>query len=197
MRTRQNGPGRILALVVALAAVAGCGATTTAPPTSPPPVGPFPTAPGATPTSGLPRSFDICALVPLADVEKILEPALAGQEDSQPPVERKSVTGGCSYDFRGDPWVAALIDPADFASEDDARASYRGQRDEILSQRTGHDLSGLGEEAFVSDEGYNAGIRLRSGTLVLMVVVRVDDAAFDFRTDLATKLAKLALERLD
>lgn len=197
MGTRQNGPGRILALIVALAAVAGCGATTTAPPTSSPAVGPSPTAPGATPTAGLPRSFETCALVPLADVQRILEPALAGQEESQPPVERKSGTGGCSYDFKGDPWVQALVDPADFATEDDARASYRNERDVILSQRTGHDLDGLGEEAFVADEAYRAGIRLRSGTLVLMVVVRVDDADFDFRTDLATNLAKLALERLD
>lgn len=197
MGTRKNGAGRILALVVALAVVGGCGAAATAPPASTPPVGPTPTAPGETATPGAPRSFDICVLVPLADVQRILEPALANQKESQPPVERTSVTGGCSYDFKGDPWVAALVDPADFSAEADARASYANQRETILSQRTGHDLSGLGDEAFVADEAYRAGIRLRSGTLVLMVVVRVDEADFDFRTDLATKLAKLVLERLD
>lgn len=197
MGIRASIFGRIAALVAALTVVAGCATAATAPPASSPPAQPTPSAPSETPTSGLPRTFDVCSVLPLADVQRILEPALAGQKESQPPVERKSGTGGCSYDFKGDPWVQALVDPADFATEDDARASYQNDRDVILSQRTGHDLSGLGEEAFVSDEAYNAGIRLRSGTLVLMVVVRVDDADFDFRTDLAAKLAKLALERLD
>ncbi|GAC1456104.1 MAG: hypothetical protein PVSMB1_05700 [Gemmatimonadaceae bacterium] len=143
----------------------------------------------------------VCALMPLADVAKILAPALAMQRPGPGAPSEKADYSMCHYDFPGKPKVLSGIELTDFQTVDRARDAFRAQHD-MNAQRTDvihslADLAGYGDVAFVTDEPgiYSAGVSVRTGSFILRTIVGVDDQPFSFRLPLAEALAKEVLRR--
>ena len=154
-------------------------------------------ADSAPPSRGTARSaeVDVCALMPLADVASILTPALAGQEDKKPPYFSRAPFM-CNYYFPGRPMIVAKLEAPDFESAENARASLRGER--AMAAAPASDLAGFGDVAFVHDfPGTSSAIvSLVTGTRRVRGIVRVDEADFAFRLELAKALTAEILKRL-
>ena len=150
-------------------------------PTDPPDV------PSATPATSPRELPQMCGLVPLPDVQRILAPALARQRDAEPPRMQPGVAAGtCSYDFPGFPRVGALIDATLHDTTENAKTAYAAIRNQVGAEA--QELSGFGDEAFIHGPMHRTGIKLRRGELVMQVNVRVDEADFGFISPLTREL---------
>ncbi len=155
----------------------------------------------ATPAATRDDKNAVCALMPLADVTKLLAPALAMQRPGPGAPEMGPDYAMCHYSFPGVPKVAAGIELTDFETVARATDAFRAQRD-MNGKRTDvirelADLAGYGDAAFVADEPgiFSAGVTVRTGSFILRTVVGVDEQPFSFRLPLAEGLAKEVLRR--
>jgi hypothetical protein len=141
-------------------------------------------------------AVDVCALMPLADVASIVAPALTRQKERKAPFLDRQPYMACHYYFPGRPMVTAKLEAPLFESEDNTRASLRNERG--MAAAAVSDLSGFGDEAFVHDfPGTSSAIvSLRTGLRRVRGIVRVDEADFPFRLELAKALTAEMLKRL-
>ena len=132
----------------------------------------------------------------------ILAPALALRRTVEAPYSKGSYQA-CAYTFPKEPFVGAAIEITDWGSPQQARAAYQAEhqrmfaRTDVLSHQA--DVKGFGDDAFVDDEygTFSAMITVLTGSRTVVVVVgHVDEQPFEFRIDLAEKLAREVLKRL-
>lgn len=158
------------------------------------------TAPAAAEAEAAPpvtarREFDLCVLLPVADVAAIL-----GETAGATVVASRShVGGGCSYSDReqGVPDVKLLLDFTHFADPAGAAGALAAARSMSVERGMAvQDVPGLGDEAFASIEADRAGVKVRRGGYMGQVNLSVDGTAPATLHPAVQRLARTVLERL-
>ena len=156
--------------------------------------------------SGAPAvpSFHLCQLMSVPVVQPIFAPIADGRPLEKP---LEGVGGrSCSYRIPspsgpGTPnleQVRTLIETAFFDSPSTARAALTSGLEMARERKLTNigKLKGLGDDAFVSEQGESVSIRLVRGRMLMAVNLGKVDATFEARRDVALGLAKQALNRL-
>lgn len=183
---------RMLPLAAAMATLLmGCGAgpqDSTAdgtPATQPAPAQPSPSA----------QSFDLCQLMPLGDVNAILQAnGVAAVSELTP-----HVGGACSYLLRTEHAypVKLLIDFTRMRSLDQAQVALSAHRqDNAIAGTPVIPMQGVGDEAFVIEREGAEGLKLRAGLYQGQVNLQCDERAPASLRPAVVALAKTALDRL-
>lgn len=158
---------------------------------------------GAPPVTATPAAEDkgaVCALMPLQDVAKIVNPALARQKKVTGPPSMSPDYSMCHYLWPGFPNVQVGIELTNFEPVKRARESFAIQRAMEAKNETIHDFSdlpGYGDSAYVADSyaDFSAGVSVLTGTYILRTIVGEGEQPFDFRVGLAKALAQEVLKR--
>ncbi|PYE54165.1 hypothetical protein [Deinococcus yavapaiensis] len=149
-------------------------------------------------------SFHLCQLMSPAVVKSTFAPIADGRSLEKP----LEGIGGKSCSYRvpsptapGAPnleQVRALIETAFFDSAGTARLALAADMDRAREGKLTNiaKLKGLGDAAFVSQQGETVSIRVIRGRMLMAVNVGKVDASFKARQDVAMSLAKQALSRL-
>ena len=119
--------------------------------------------------------LDLCTLVPVADVARILGETAGLTVVASTP----STGGGCSYRDRqtGAPDVKVLLDFTTFPAAGDATGALAAAR-EMYAERSiaMEPVAGLGDEAFAASTGGTDGIKLRRGRYLGQVNLNAEGA---------------------
>jgi hypothetical protein len=123
------------------------------------------------------QPLDLCQLMPVADVAGILQ-----AHDADTVAEQKRGGGGmCSYlhvPKPGDYRTKLLIDFTRMPSAEQAQAALATQRRDFTGRGMSvTTVSGVGDEAFVSDDEGNEGIKLRAGPYLGQINLHVEERA--------------------
>lgn len=147
------------------------------------------------------RDLDVCALMPLADVARIVAPLTALQTNREAPAMKGS-SMMCHYRFPGDPHVGIGIELPFW--DDSARAheafaashAMMKERGDVISNLA--DMPGVGDEAYTSDERgiSSAGVAARVGSRTLRTIVGADQVDYALRSSIAKQLADEVIARL-
>jgi hypothetical protein len=149
-------------------------------------------------------SFHLCQLMSVPVVQPIFAPIADGRSLEKP---LEGIAGrSCSYRIPsprgpGTPnleQVRTLIETAFFDSASTARAALAADLERARERKLTNigKLKGLGDDAFVSEQGETVSLRMIRGRMLMAVNLGKVNASFEARRDVALGLARQALNRL-
>lgn len=146
--------------------------------------------------------FHLCALLSPAVVGPLLAP-LANGRPLEKPLERFD-GGGCSYRIVTPrvgpalPQVRAALDTAVFPSAAEASRAHAASLERMRESGLTNIrvLPGLGDEAFVSEQGDSVGVRVRRGRMSFSANLDREETPFADRAAAAEALARKMLEKV-
>lgn len=148
-------------------------------------------------------SYHLCSVMAVPVVQPIFAPIADGRTLENP---LEGIAGrSCTYRIpspRGPgphlEQVRTLIETTFFDTSGTARAALAAALDMTRERKLTNisKLTGLGDDAFVSEQGETVGVRVVRGRMLMAVNVGKVDATFAARRDVALALARQTLKRL-
>jgi hypothetical protein len=145
---------------------------------------------GTATCSDPPNDAKVCALLPEDVVSGLAAPlghgALTGKGVDYAPY--------CQYSSGEHvPEVQILVDPTWFCDETDAHEAYANAKS---MQKSAEDLTGYGDEAYLSTEDVSSSVKVRRGRMLMQVNVGLDKQPCDTCSAVAKQIVTEALNRL-
>lgn len=149
-----------------------------------------------------PAPLHLCALLSPAVVAPLFAP-LADGRTLEKPLERFD-GGGCTYRIVTPrvgpalPQVRAALDTGAFPTAADASLAHRATLDRMRESGLTNIrvLPGLGDEAFVSEQGDSVGVRVRRGRMYFTANLDREETPFAARAAVAEALVRKMLEKV-
>ena len=200
LRSRPTGsPARrvrrtALALGIA-AAAAGCGSDTSdrgVDTGAGAVVANVPARSAATAAPAAKREFDVCTIAPQADVDAALKQAGVNST-----VTRAGGSGGqCSY--RSSDGVASLLlEVTDYQTAERAQQSLAGQLRMAAERKYPiQNVTGIGDEAAISDEGETASLKARTGAVMVKANLKLRNSSPAQRHAAVEALGRMLIAQL-